>query len=131
MQLSLRSPLIAGAATVSAAALVVAPIAQPDLLPSMQRVSSAVQLIAFDNPVLALLATLADTSASIFDQAPLLDPAELFWPDSFYATDFSYLYAPGFYGLIPDFAFQVAFGALSALVGNPSGYIYAATAPSI
>ena len=127
MQLSLRAQLIAGVATVGAAAMVVTPIAQPDLMPSMQRVSSAVQLTAFDNPVTVLLATLADTSASIFDTAPLLDPAELFWPDSFYATDFSYLYAPGFYGLVPDFAYQVSFGALSALVGNPSGYIYAAT----
>lgn len=127
MQLSLRSQLIAGVATVGAAAMVVAPIAQPDLLPSMQRVFSAVQLAAFDNPVEVLLATLADTSASIFDQAPLLDSAELFWPDSFYATDFSYVYSPGFYGLIPDFANQVSFGALAALVSNLGGYVYAAT----
>jgi hypothetical protein len=127
MQLSLRSQLIAGVATVSAAAMVVAPIAQPDLLPSMQRVSSAVQLTAFDNPVTVLRATLADTSASIFDQAALLDPAELFWPDSFYTQDFSFLFAPGYYGLIPDFANQVSFGGFSALVGNLSGYIYAAS----
>jgi len=127
MQLSLRSQLIAGVATVSAAAMVVAPIAQTDLLPSMQRVSSAVQLAAFDNPVTVLRATLADISASIFDQAALLDPAELFWPDSFYTQDFSFLFAPGYYGLIPDFANQVSFGGFSALVGNPSGYIYAAT----
>ena len=127
MQISLRAQLIAGVASVGAAAMVVAPIAQPDLLPSMQRVSGAVQLTAFDNPVTVLLATLADTSASIFDQAALLDPAELFWPDSFYTADFTYVYAPGFYGLIPDFAYQVSFGGLSALVGNPSGYTYAAT----
>lgn len=127
MQLSIRAQLIAGVATVGAAAMVVTPIAQPDLLPSTQRVSTAVQLSAFDNPVTVLLATLADTSASIFDQAPLLDPAQLFWPDSFYASDFSYLYAPGFYGLVPDFVYQVSFGGLAALVGNPGGYIYAAT----
>jgi hypothetical protein len=127
MQLSLRSQLIAGVATVGAAAMVVAPIAQPDLLPSMQRVSSAVQLTAFDNPVEVLFATLADTSASIFDQAPLLDPAELYWPDSFYTPDFSFVFAPGYYGLIPDFGNQVSFGALSALVANLGGYTYAAT----
>ena len=125
MQLSLRSQLIAGVATVGAAAMVVAPIAQPDLLPSMQRVSSAVHLTAFDNPLPVLLATLTDTLASIVDQAPLLGPEELFWPDSFYDSDFSYVYAPGFYGLIPDFANQVSFGALSAPVSNLGGYIYA------
>lgn len=127
MQISLRSQMVAGIATVGAAAMVVAPIAQPDLLPSMQRVSSAVQLTSFDNPVSVLFATLADTSASIFDQAALLDPAELFWPDSFYTPDFSFVFAPGYYGFIPDFANQVSFGGLSAVVSNLSGYVYAAT----
>ena len=127
MQISLRSQMVAGVATVGAAAMVVAPIAQPDLLPSMQRVSSAVQLTSFDNPVSVLFATLADTSASIFDQAALLDPAELFWPDSFYTPDFSFVFAPGYYGFIPDFANQVSFGGLSAVVSNLSGYVYAAT----
>ena len=127
MQISLRSQMVAGVATVGAAAMVVAPIAQPDLLPSMQRVSSAVELAAFANPVELLLATLADTSASIFDQASLLDPSELFWPDSFYTPDFEFLFAPGYYGLIPDFANQVSFGGLSAIVTNLGGYVYAAT----
>jgi len=127
MQISLRSQMVAGIATVGAAAMVVAPIAQPDLLPSMQRVSSAVELAAFANPVQLLLETLADTSASVFDQVDLLPPDELYWPDSFYTADFEFLFAPQYYGFIPDFANQVSFGGLSAVVTNLGGYVYAAT----
>ena len=119
--------MIAGVAAVGATAMAITPIAQPEVLTSVQRVSSAVELAAFANPVEVLLATLADTSASIFDQAALLDPADLFWPDSFYTPDFSFVFAPGYYGLIPDFANQVSFGGLSAVVTNLSGYVYATT----
>ena len=127
MQLSLRSQMIAGVAAVGATAMAITPIAQPDLLPSMQRVSSAVQLASFANPVEVLLRTSVYISDNIFDQAALLDPEELYWPDSFYTTDFSFLFAPGYFGIIPDFANQVSFGGLSAVVTNLSGYVYAAS----
>ena len=127
MQLSLRSQMIAGVAAVGATAMAITPIAQPDLLPSMQRVSSAVQLASFANPVDVLLRTSVYISDNIFDQAALLDPEELYWPDSFYTTDYSFLFAPGYFGIIPDFANQVSFGGLSAVVTNLSGYVYAAS----
>ena len=66
MQLSLRSQLIAGVAALSATAVAVAPIAQPDLLASPQQVAAAIQLSAFANPVTELLGTLALTSEFIF-----------------------------------------------------------------
>ena len=123
MQISLRSQMVAGVATVGAAAMVVAPIAQPDLLPSMQRVSSAVSLTAFENPIAALAYTAYwAIGDSILSQAELLDPAELYWPDSYYTPDFSFLFAPGYSGLIPDFVNQVSFGGLSAVVSNLAGY---------
>lgn len=123
MQISLRSQMVAGVATVGAAAMVVAPIAQPDLLPSMQRVSSAVELAAFDNPITALaFSAYYAIGDSILSQAELLPPDELYWPDSYYTSDFSFLFAPGYSGLIPDFVNQVSFGGLSAVVSNLAGY---------
>ena len=123
MQLSLRSHLIAGAAALSATAVAVAPIAQPDLLASPQQVSAAVQLSAFANPVTELLGTLALISENIFYQDSLPSPSDLFWPDSFYNSDFTFVYAPNFTGLLPDAVNQFSSGALSAVLNNLSGYI--------
>ena len=123
MQLSLRSQLIAGAAALSATAVAVAPIAQPDLLASPQQVSAAVQLSAFANPVTELLGTLALISENIFYQDTLPSPSDLFWPDSFYNSDFTFVYAPNFTGLLPDAVNQFSSGALSAVLNNLSGYI--------
>jgi hypothetical protein len=123
VQLSLRSQLVAGVAALSATAVAIAPIAQPDLLASPQRVSAAVQLSAFANPVTELLGTLALTAENIFYQDTLPSPSDLFWPDSFYNSDFTFVYAPNFYGLIPDEVNQFSSGALSAVLNNLSGYI--------
>jgi len=123
VQLSLRSQLTAGVAALSATAVAVAPIAQPDLLASPQQISAAVQLSAFANPVTNLLGTLALTSEFIFYQDPLPSPSDLFWPDSFYNSDFTFVYAPIYDGLIPDAVNQFSTGALSAVLNNLSGYI--------
>ncbi len=123
MQLSLRSQLTAGVAALSATAVAVAPIAQPDLLASPQQVSAAVQLSAFANPVTELLGTLALISENIFYQDTLPSPSDLFWPDSFYNSDFTFVYAPIYDGLIPDAVNQFSSGALSAVLNNLSGYI--------
>jgi hypothetical protein len=123
VQLSLRSQLIAGVAALSATAVAVAPIAQPDLLASPQQVSAAVQLSAFANPVTELLGTLALISENIFYQDTLPSPSDLFWPDSFYNSDFTFVYAPNFTGLLPDAVNQFSSGALSAVLNNLSGYI--------
>ena len=123
MQLSLRSQLTAGVAALSATAVAVAPIAQPDLLASPQQVSAAVQLSAFANPVTELLGTLALISENIFYQDTLPSPSDLFWPDSFYNSDFTFVYAPIYDGLIPDAVNQFSTGALSAVLNNLSGYI--------
>jgi len=71
MQLSLRSQLTAGLAAFGATTLALTPIAQPDVLPSVERVSAAVQLSAFANPVTALLDTLSFTSEDLFYPAQL------------------------------------------------------------
>ncbi len=135
MQLSLRSQLIAGVAALSATAVAVAPIAQPDLLASPQQVSAAIQLSAVANPVTDLLGTLALTSEFIFWQDSLPSPSDLFWPDSFYNSDFTFVYAPINYGLLPDALNQFSSGALSAVLTNLSGYIdttiYGATGVAI
>ena len=123
MQLSLRSQLIAGVAALSATAVAITPIAQPDLLASPHQVSAAVQLSAFANPLSLLLETLVGTSASIFYQDPLPSQSDLFWPVSFYNADFTFAYAPTYDGLIPDAVNQFSFGALSAVLNNLSGYI--------
>ena len=124
MQISLRSQMIAGVAAVAATAVAITPIAQPDLT-AVQRLSSTFELTAFANPVTALAGTLDLTAATLVDQTPLLDPADLFWPDSFYTADFGTLYAPSYFGWIPDLANQFSFGAISALINNVSGYTYA------
>ena len=123
MQLSLRSQLIAGIAAVGLTAVAVAPIAQPEL--STAQVSGAVNLVAFANPVAVLLGTVDDVAFNIFDQASVPPPDELYWPDAFYTPDFSFLFAPGYWGAIPDFVNQFSDGALSAVLSNLSGYISA------
>lgn len=122
MQLSLRSQLIAGVAAVGATALTITPIAQPELLPTTERVSSAaVQLSAFANPVTALLETISFTSEDLFYPGEL---PELVWPASFYGTtEPPFLYAPGYFGLLPSLINQFSFGAISAVVNNISGYV--------
>ena len=123
MQISLRSQMVAGVATVGAAAMVVAPIAQPDLLPSMQRASSAVSLAAFANPIAELAGTAYYAiGTNILSQAELLGPEDLYWPDSYYADDFNVLFSPLYTGLIPTLVNQFSFGGLSALVSNLAGY---------
>ncbi|MFM8598273.1 MAG: hypothetical protein ACKOB8_04620, partial [Mycobacterium sp.] len=124
MQISLRSQMIAGVAAVAATAVAITPITQPDLA-TMQRLSSSVELSAIANPVSALSDTFGYAVATLTDQVGLLDPEELFWPDSFYSSDFSTLYAPGYFGWVPDLANQFSFGGISALVNNLSGYTYA------
>ena len=123
MQLSLRSQMIAGVAALGATAVAITPIAQSAVAPSMARVSSAVQLSAFVNPIAAVAGVIESTVASVFNSASLPDQNSLYWPDSFYSdTNFDILYAPGYVGLIPDAVNQFSFGALSALVNNVSGY---------
>lgn len=83
MQLSLRSQMIAGVAALGVSAIAVAPVVQPELLPSAHRASGAVNLAAFANPISAILGTIDDVAFNIFDQAALPDPADLYWPESF------------------------------------------------
>ena len=122
MQLSLRSQLVAGVAAVGATAVAITPIAQPELLPTAERVSSAaVQLSAFANPVTVLLETLSFTSEDLLYPGEL--PA-LVWPASFYGTtEPPFAYAPAYFGLVPSLVNQFSFGAISAVVNNLSGYI--------
>ena len=87
--------------------------------------SAAVQLSALDlaNPITALAGVAENLSASIFSQAPLLDPyTDLYWPDSFYTPEFEYFYGPGYLGLVPDAANRFSTGGVSALINNVSGY---------
>jgi len=104
-------------------AVAVAPIAQPEL--STSQMSGAVNLVAVVNPVAVLLGTVDDVAFNIFDQASVPPPDELYWPDAFYTPDFSFLFAPGYWGAIPDFVNQFSNGALSAVLSNLSGYISA------
>lgn len=124
MQLTLRSQLIAGAAALGVAAAVVVPSAPSDL--STARVSDVVNLVAFDNPIAVLLGTAEDVVFNIFDPLAVPAPADLYWPDSFYTEDFSFLFAPGYWGTIPDFVNQFSKGGLSAVASNLSGYVSAA-----
>ena len=123
MQLSLRSQMIAGIAALGATAVAITPIAQSAVVPSLARVSSAVQLSAFVNPIAAVAGVIEGTVADTFNSAALPDQNSLYWPDSFYSdTNYDILYAPGYVGLIPDTVNQFSFGSLSALVNNISGY---------
>lgn len=125
MNVSLRSQMTAGVAALGAAVVAIAPITQPDLLPSAQRVAAAVELSAFSNPIIAISDTVFYAVQSIIDQGQWID--DLAWPDSFYTED-GFLYAPQWVGIIPNIVNQFSFGPLSALVNNLSGYGYAAAA---
>ena len=127
MQLTLRSQMIAGVAALGVSAIAVAPVVQPELVPATQRLSSAVNLVAFDNPIAVVLGTVDDLAFNIFDQAAVPAPKDLYWPDSFYTKDLSFLFAPGYWGGIPDLVNQFSTGALSAVVSNVSGYLSAAS----
>lgn len=125
MQLSLRSQMIAGVAALGVSAVAVAPVVQPEMQATVQRLSSTVNLTSFANPVTTLLATIDEVVYSTFDQAALPAPDELYWPDSFYTADFSFLFAPSYEGVIPDFVNQFSDGALSSVLSNLSGYVSA------
>lgn len=131
MNVSLRSQMTAGVAALGAAVVAVAPITQPDLLPSAQRVAAAVELSAFSNPVIAITDTIFAGVDAILNQDFV--PDDILWPDTFYGVDpfdpeSSYLYAPFNFGVIPDLVNQFSTGPLSALVNNLSGYGYAGVA---
>jgi hypothetical protein len=121
MNVSLRSQMVAGIAALGATAVAITPIAQPDLLPSAQRVSTDVQLSAFANPLTAIGGVIADINTDIFNQSFYTDDVA-FWPPSF--SD-DYLYAPLNLGIIPDLANQFSTGPLVGLVNNLSGYAWA------
>lgn len=127
MNVSLRSQMVAGVAALGAAAVVIAPITQPDLMPSTQRVAVAFELSALVNPLTAIGAVIADVNTDIFNQGFVSEG--LVWPDSFYGEDF--LYAPLNLGIIPDLANQFSTGPLVGLVNNLSGYLWAANRSAI
>jgi hypothetical protein len=121
MNVSLRSQMTAGVAALGAAVVAVAPITQPDLLPSVQRVAASVELSAFSNPVIAISDTVFFAIGSLLDQDFLAD--DIVWPETFYGNEF--LYAPLNFGLLPDLVNQFSLGPLSGLVNNLSGYAFA------
>ena len=123
MNVSLRSQMTAGIAALGAAVVTVAPITQPDLLPSAQRVAAAIELSAFSNPITAITETVFFAVQNILDQNTFVDDLE--WPDTFYAADTDFAYAPVWVGIIPDSFNQFSTGPLAALVNNLSGYGYA------
>jgi hypothetical protein len=121
MNVSLRSQMTAGVAALGAAVVAVAPITQPDLLPSVQRVAASVELSAFSNPVIAISDTVFFAIGAILDQDFLAD--DIVWPDTFYGIDG--VYAPVNFGLLPNLVNQFSLGTLSGLVNNLSGYAFA------
>lgn len=127
MNVSLRSQMVAGVAALGAAAVAVTPITQPDLLPTMPRISAAVELSGLANPVVALIDVAGLAYDLTFDQVFLNE--DLAWPESFYGVEF--LYAPLNYGIIPDLANQFSTGPLVGLVNNLSGYAFAAGAGAL
>ena len=68
MNISLRSQMTAGVAALSAAVVAVAPITQPDLLPSAERIAAAIQLSAFSNPVIAITDNIFFATGYFLDQ---------------------------------------------------------------
>jgi len=120
MNVSLRSQMTAGVAALGAAVVAVAPITQPDLLPSAERVAAAIQLSAFSNPIIAISDNIFFATQYILDQGFV--PDNILWPDTFYGE---ILYAPQNNGLIPDLVNQFSTGPLSGLVDNQGGYGFA------
>ena len=120
MNISLRSQMTAGVAALSAAVVAVAPITQPDLLPSAERIAAAIQLSAFSNPVIAITDNIFFATGYFLDQDFVFD--NIVWPDTFYGE---FLYAPLNVGIIPDLANQFSTGPLSGLINNLGGYGFA------
>ena len=120
MNISLRSQMTAGVAALSAAVVAVAPITQPDLLPSAERIAAAIQLSAFSNPVVAITDNIFFATGYFLDQDFVFD--NIVWPDTFYGE---FLYAPLNVGIIPDLANQFSTGPLSGLINNLGGYGFA------
>jgi hypothetical protein len=127
MNTSLRSQMTAGVAALSAAVVAAVPITQPDLLPSAQRVAASIELTAFSNPITAITDTIFSASEFILNQEFITGTE---WPDSFYGPDpfdpeSLYLFAPLYFGIIPDLANQFSAGPLAGLINNVSGYGFA------
>lgn len=121
MNVSLRSQMTAGVAALGAAVVAVAPITQPDLLPTAaQRIAAAVELSGFSNPVIAITDNIFFAAGYFLDQDFVNE--NTVWPDSFSGE---FLYAPLNYGILPDFANQFSTGPLSGLVNNLGGYGFA------
>ncbi|MGB2812580.1 MAG: hypothetical protein WBC17_12700 [Mycobacterium sp.] len=120
MNISLRSQMTAGVAALSAAVVAVAPITQPDLLPSAERIAAAIQLSAFSNPVIAITDNIFFATGYFLDQDFVSD--NIVWPDTFVGE---FLYAPLNVGIIPDLANQFSTGPLSGLINNLGGYGFA------
>ena len=91
--------MTAGVAALSAAVVAVAPITQPDLLPSAERIAAAIQLSAFSNPVVAITDNIFFATGYFLDQDFVSD--NIVWPDTFVGE---FLYAPLNVGIIPDLA---------------------------
>ena len=122
MQISLRSQMVAGVAALGATAIAITPIAQPDLLPSMQRVSANVNLAAaIINPINAIGGVIQDINTDLLNQGFV---PGLTWPDYFFGTD-DFFYGPNYLGLLPDATNLFSSGPLSALINNISGYAWA------
>lgn len=138
MAISLRSHLIASVAFVGAATIALTPIAQPEVMPSLQRSSAAYQLSALANPITAIAGVVESLNYQIFSGEVLgNDPAtyefaDPYWTDFFTATDpftdppGSFRYGPQTLGLIPDLASGFSTNALSAVISNLSNYGFAA-----
>ena len=138
MAISLRSHLIASVAFVGAATIALTPIAQPEVMPSLQRSSAAYQLSALANPITAIAGVIESLNYQIFSGEVLgNDPAtyefaDPYWTDFFTATDpftdppGSFRYGPQTLGLIPDLASGFSTNALSAVISNLSKYGFAA-----
>ncbi|MBU3750983.1 MAG: hypothetical protein FGM52_11125, partial [Mycobacterium sp.] len=123
MNVSLRSQLVAGVAALGAAAVAIAPVAQPDLLPSAQRAAAAVELAALANPLTEVGAVIQAGITDVFGQAFVAE--DIVWPEDFYGE---YLYAPLNFGQLPDWVNQFSSGPLSGLANNVSGYAAAGLA---
>ena len=138
MAISLRSHLIASVAFVGAATIALTPIAQPEVMPSLQRSSAAYQLSALANPITAIAGVIDSLNYQILSGEVLgNDPAtyefaDPYWTDFFTATDpftdppSTFRYGPQTLGLIPDLASGFSTNALSAVVSNLSNYGFAA-----
>jgi hypothetical protein len=135
--ISLRSHVIASVAFVGAATIAFTPIAQPEVMPSLQRSSAAYQLSALANPITAIAGVVEFLNYQILSGLSLdSDPAayvfaDPYWTEFFTATNpftdppSTFRYGPQTSGLIPDLASGFSTNALSALISNLSNYGFA------